>query len=323
LIRDFKTRDLLDRNLARNTKREKPTEHALVRAHDEAEVLPLLESLKERQEIRKLEERMALVDEENLRHEWRAFVIDSDSGKIAEHFEPNVCFRIVYSKEWGRGGRMYSWSALSAQQIPKAARRVMLIDSETVEELDFSCFATRMLYRLEKEDPPGDVYRPERSFPRCYATLSKKEKEVVRDFVKKVTIICWNTGSRSAANSATGAELAKLANSNPAHWRIRRRAMRDNQTSIPGIVGLEKKAHLRLAHRFFTEVGVDLMTTDGKMMLAILERITSHGKPALGIHDSVVCKQSDAPFVREVMVSVYRSFFGFGPVIKNDVDLNA
>jgi hypothetical protein len=124
LIRDFKTRDLLDRNLPRNTKREKPTEHALVHAHDEAEVLPLPESLKERQEIRKLEKRMALVNEENLRHEWRAFVIDSDSGKIAEHFEPNVCFRIVYSKELGRGGRMYSWSALSAQQIPKAAVRL-------------------------------------------------------------------------------------------------------------------------------------------------------------------------------------------------------
>jgi hypothetical protein len=297
--------------------------HALVVAHLAKRILPLPENPKEWSEIRSLEIRMELVNRENLLHEWRAFVVNPYSGRAGESFEPNVCLRIVYSKEWGRGGRMYSWSALSAQQIPKAARRRIIIDGERVVELDFSCFAIRMLYHIAKSDPPGDLYRPVRIVSRGYDELNDAELAVVRDFVKKVTIICWNTKSRSAANSATGAELAKLANNNPAHWRIIRKVMRQNEASIPGVVDLVKKAHPRLAHRFFTNIGTKLMTIDGKMMLEILESITAHGKPALGIHDSVLCKQSDAPFVREVMVCVYRSFFGFNPVIKNDVDLNA
>lgn len=59
------------------------------------------------------------------------------------------------------------------------------------------------------------------------------------------------------------------------------------------------------------------MTTDGRIMLGILrEFVTKAGKPALGIHDSLVCKAIDADLALKMMRSVYFRFMLFKPVIK-------
>ena len=74
-------------------------------------------------------------------------------------------------------------------------------------------------------------------------------------------------------------------------------------------------AHPDLADQFFTNCGVELMTTDGRIMLHILEAFVDAGKPALGIHDSIVCRASDAEFAHETMTEMYRKFLLFDPVI--------
>ena len=54
--------------------------------------------------------------------------------------------------------------------------------------------------------------------------------------------------------------------------------------------------HPDLQDKFFTEVGMELMPTDGRIMLYILSEFANAGVPALGIHDSVVCRESDEDF---------------------------
>ena len=39
------------------------------------------------------------------------------------------------------------------------------------------------------------------------------------------------------------------------------------------------------------------------------------GKPALGIHDSLVVRASDRAFAEEVMVRTYQKFFRFPPLV--------
>ena len=57
------------------------------------------------------------------------------------------------------------------------------------------------------------------------------------------------------------------------------------------------------------------MTTDGRNMLRILSAFADAGKPALGIHDAVVCRQSDAKFAEETMVDAYYLHMQFEPTI--------
>ena len=50
------------------------------------------------------------------------------------------------------------------------------------------------------------------------------------------------------------------------------------------------------------------MTTDGMIMLHILTAFAEAGRPALGIHDSLVVRQSDREFARGTMREVYYRF---------------
>jgi hypothetical protein len=74
--------------------------------------------------------------------------------------------------------------------------------------------------------------------------------------------------------------------------------------------------HEPIADRFYTNIGLEMQTLDGKIMFRILRELTNDGIPCLGIHDSVLCKRSDASTVREVMEDTYKKFLGFQPVIK-------
>ena len=59
------------------------------------------------------------------------------------------------------------------------------------------------------------------------------------------------------------------------------------------------------------------LSPDGKIMLNILaEFVANEGKPALAIHDSLVCKVSDAKHAEQDMREAYQSFMGFPPVIR-------
>jgi len=319
--------DLLDLDLKRNTTLNTPTRHALVYLHtgtkdlatgkplpkdQQRQPLPLPDDPDLRRYYAEMEDRIEQINRGNLGHTWQAFATDPETGRRYV-YQPNVCLRRIHVGALGRAARLYTWGGcLSGQNMPKAERRAMLIDGQPAAELDFGGLHTRMLYHFAGLDPAGDVYRPEHVLPRYYPTAPAEERAVLRGFVKEATNTLWNVASRAAANSSVGKALAEHEQSELLH-----RVLYDVEGTNPvDLVARIMAAHPNLAHRFFKEIGTDLMTIDGAIMLRILERMLKANCPALAIHDSLVCRVADVEFARQTMEAVYRLWVrGFVPVI--------
>ena len=262
---------------------------------------------------RAMEDRIESINRSNLQHSWQAFTIDPESGREFV-FQPNPCVRQIHVGQFFRAARLYSWSDISGQNLSQSTRRTILIDGEYVAELDFSGMATRMLYHIRHISPRGDVYYPERVMPTFYSlsNINTISRAIVRDFIKRATNICWNVTSRSKAHSA----ISKLLTEHPEHDFLYEVVYKIEKLPPPELVSRLLVVHADLADRFFTECGIDLMTTDGRIMLHILEAFARSAKPTLGIHDSIVCKSSDVAFARATMIDMYYKFLQYEPIIK-------
>jgi hypothetical protein len=324
--------DLIDLNLGRNTETEVPTSHALVvlsrgsrdpftgrplppeerrealslvdyvSAHAQRDRLGNPEPLAVKNgldQLRRMEDLIERINRTNLRHAWEASSVDPDTG-TERVFQPNVCLRQVHAGDLFRACRYYCWSPLSGQNLPKAQRRTIRIDGEAAAELDFSCLHIRMLYHLKGQNPEGDLYGIQTVVPG--SPTSGEEYEMIRDVVKRATNICLNTSSRKQAEAAV--------------WKLIKDEDCDGLNAAAVVAGIEH-AHPEIADRLFTDCGPDLMTADGKIMLHILaEFVANLGKPALAIHDSIICKASDVEVAEQVMREAYQAFMLEEPVIR-------
>lgn len=252
------------------------------------------------------------INRSNLSHSWIAYMTDPETGR-QRAFQPNVCLREVHCGKPFRAARLYSFGKLSGQSLSKDVRRTIQIDGEPVAELDFSGMATRMLYHQNHLEPSGDIYCPEAILPKCYhSKLIAQEQTVIRDFIKLSTNICWNTKSWAAARGAIIGAVKK----SPQRKFLKHLLFNIEDCDFDDLLDRIVNAHPDLERHFFTGCGLRLMTTDGRIMKHILLAFADAGKPALGIHDSVVCRVSDVAFARETMTDSYLKFFRFEPVIK-------
>lgn len=264
--------------------------------------------------VRRLEDEIERINRSNLMHTWQAFSRDPETGREYV-FQPNPCLRLIYSGQLFECGRLYSWSHLSGQNLSKHQRKSIRIDGEPVAELDFSGMATRMLYHLRVgRGPKGDIYLPSKIMPQFYAlnATTSKEKAIVRSFIKRATNVCWNVDSEASARASVGKLLAKHRE----RAYLQKVVYRIEDSSPADVVARIQLAHPDLEAQFFTQAGRRLMTIDGMIMKFALLLFAEAGKPALGIHDSIVSKVSDVDFARQAMTLAYREFLPFPPVIK-------
>ena len=328
---DWPLSDLQDLTLTRNTENEMPSDYGFVVWRDkDNQPLPLCDLPPPLlASMRQAENEIERINRSNTSHAWQAFLADPFTGR-KHTIQPNVCLRQIHSKEAWRHCRLYSWGPRSAQQLSKEERQTIRIDGQPACELDFSGYATRMLYHLfAREDPgPGDVYRPQLVFPRFYAEeRPDDERKAIRDLVKGTTNRCLNVKSKAAAIKSVGNLLHDGKNR---YREFQRKAIQYEGTNHAGIVERIIKAHdhPKLRRWFFSQVpslegtiwttGDVLFLFDGMIMLRILGMFADAGKPALGIHDSVVCKASDSLFCRATMRDAYRSLVDFRPKIKRE-----
>ncbi len=245
------------------------------------------------------EDTIESINANNLTHGWAATCTHPDGTTTT--FQPNVCLRQIHVGGFFQAARLYSFGELSGQNLPKEVRRTMLIDGEKVAELDYSGMHPRMLYHRERCNPSGDIYQPELVLPGCATAPG------VRGLIKQATNICLNCRSRRAAHSSINKKLLD-------HGDLGRMMLQE----AGGVIGLVKRleeAHATIFMHFFTGVGMELMTEDGKIMMAVMRAFRDAGKPALPIHDSVVCRVSDARFARATMVETYRQGQRYTPEI--------
>ncbi len=265
---------------------------------------------------REMEERIEKINHNNLLHGWMVpKQKESVDGTTRLTSGPlSVALRQIHSGLLFRGMRLYTWGPMGAQNLPKELRPSMLIDGEPVAELDFSALHVGMLYHFNNtEGPEGDRYKPEQIFPRFYSfkNVPEERRKLVRKLVKRATNACWNTDSISKAENA----VHKLFRNAPRD--LRNIVYNTEKTNPRDLLQRIEEAHPALVKRgcFYCDVGEDLMATDGKMMLQILLHFADAGKPALGIHDSLVVKRTDADWAEDVMEKVYLRFMRHKPRI--------
>jgi hypothetical protein len=188
----------------------------------------------------------------------------------------------------------------------------MLIDGENIAEIDYSGYHLRMLYHKSKVDFKGDVYQPKRLLPELYKKkYSDESREAGRKYIKKLTNIILNAETYPQAVKAGQKELFDN--------KIFRHVISDIcQTSPKELINQIKKTHKPVAEYFHTGIGLKLQRTDLDLMLKILFKFNKLGKPALSLHDAILCKKSDAPLAEQFMRKIYFNLFGYKPEITYD-----
>jgi hypothetical protein len=315
----WELRHLIDLDLARNTQGCPPVADALVvllrgkmdifgrpvPLDKQGEPLPL-----NCPSLSAYENLIERINRNNTSFGFQAFRKDEDGKERVRTVDPRI--RQVHSGVLFRATRLYGIGCVSGQQLSKDERRSMLIGGEPVAELDYSCMATRMLYHRKRLVPDGDLYRPTLVFPRWhgFANVTDARKDVVRGFLKTATNICWNVTSRRVAQCAVQQNLNRHAECD-----FLKSVLRVDELTPNTLLDRLMEVHEPIRDQFFCEVGLELMTEDGKIMLHILETFADEGKPALAIHDSLVVRVSDVEFAQSVMDYVYTTFIGPPPVI--------
>jgi hypothetical protein len=314
---NFEFYDIVDPHLDRNSKAGKPSEFALVviRDKDKNPISILRMRAAERRKIEEMETLIEAINRNNMAtHGWVFYREINGRRRIDQ---PNIVVRSLFNMDSNHGGRLYSWTANGYTHLSKPERRTMLIDGERIAELDFSEFHPRILYHKAKIDFQGDVYQPEKVFPEVYAakypcdSLRDSFCRGARKLAKKVTNVILNA---DCEKSATGA-VWKTVRDDKQFSKI---AYGICQLNPLGIVRRVKALHKQIEEHFHTGVGLKLQAEDVWLMIDILTRFVDAGKPALGLHDAIICKQSDVDFARDAMESCYRERFHFDPVIKQD-----
>lgn len=322
LREEWELRLVKDLTLIRNTQADAPQLNGLVVLHsgkvDAATGAPLRDDQRKQpvplpdvEYFRVVEDLIELINANNLHFSWHAFRTEPNGKRRS--FQPDPCLRQVHCGELFRAARLYGHGQWNAQSLSKDVRRTMLIGGEEVAELDFSGMATRLLYHRQGYDPRGDVYMPEKVLPTWHGfrNVTDANRAIVRDLIKTATNICWNVSSAGKAASA----VAKTLREHP-HAEFLGKVLRTEGVKPKGLIERLVGVHAPLADQFFTEVGLELMTLDGKIMLHILKAFAEAEKPALALHDAVVVRRRDVPFATRTMRETYRLFTLHNPVIK-------
>lgn len=265
------------------------------------------------QYYRELEDKIEGVNRNNMRHTWEAEAYEKSGvdGKLKlAAFQPSVCVRLKYSGELHRCGRLYTKGPVGGQSLPKEVRRTIKIDGQKTVELDYGQFHIRMLYHFARIDPQhADLYQPEAVF-KTFKSASPERKKAMRDLLKQATNILFNV---DAKHKAVGAIRELFAEAEP---RIRNLLYKTEKAGAAELLKRIEDAHPKIKDRFFTNVGTELlMSTDGYIMLWILDRFLEANKPALPVHDSLVVKQEDADFAEKTMADCYYAHLQFEPQI--------
>lgn len=262
--------------------------------------------------FRYFEDLLEWINEVNTNHHFKAYYRDKETGR-RRMCPVNPCLRQIHAGHFNNGCRLYTWGDFGGQSLPKALRKTMKIDKESVCELDFSAMHPMMAHHLLGFEVQGDVYRPDLILPRFYAlpNASESKRLILRDFVKRATNIMFNVSSRGKANSAVGKMLYEHRDGDFLYKVLKMEGL-----TPAGAVDAIVKAQPLIADTFFKEAGLELMTMDGRIMFDILLRLTGKNIPALAIHDALVCKSSDREIVTKTMIERYEERCGFKPLIR-------
>jgi hypothetical protein len=170
-------------------------------------------------------------------------------------------YRVFNNEVWTDGGRLYGtcW-----QQMDSEERSFILIDGETVTEIDHDQIHPRFCYAHAGAEYEGDAY----NIPGW--NRSKAERDLVK--------IGWNI----LLNASGYVEALKAFTHKIGCEVTARECLRDIRA-----------AHPKIAHLFHSGIGIKLQNLDAEMAMEVVEHFTiKHGVPCLSVHDSFIVASS-------------------------------
>jgi hypothetical protein len=270
--------------------------------------------------LREAENRLERINQRNATYDWR---LQHQNDSMSA---PSIRLKQVHVDRPGNGTRLYTFGPHSVQHLRKELRLKIRIDDRPVCEPDYSGMMIRLLYhhfcRISGPQEPEsrDIYAPDRIFPELLSTPAGilEHDTNLRNLVKDATLICINCSSRELAHSAVSNRFLNAAWSKTKSFEQALAILRNSPDSKPVIelVNRIMDLHPVASRYFFQGLGLQLMTIESTIMLDILDTMTEAGKPAIGIHDAVLCRREDEDYVKRRMYDVYRDRMGFYPVIK-------
>lgn len=307
--------------LKRNSRLKTPTRHAFVVIQSKIQsetgktqriARPFSEFPSEVGALIEMEERLHRINENNRSHKWT--LTSTDGGRCEAGFK----LRQIHTDRPWNCIRLFSSGRYAIQYLSKDTRHRIQIDGRATAEPDFSGSIPRLLYHCKAliSGPEGvvdgDIYQVDKIFPDFrHGEIDLKGFEVRREAVKRATNICINSDS---LHSAHGAVLEMLKSEKL--WAEVTASLGGPSDPAAALIDKICEFHPLVEEYFFQSIGLSLMTIESGIMLEILEKVTAMDRPALGIHDSVLCLREHEESVKSVMMSTYRTHTGFNPVVK-------
>jgi hypothetical protein len=192
--------------------------------------------------------------------------------------------RVFNDGRWDRGGRNYSRLC----NIPRAIRAFMLIDGERAVEVDYVALHIYLLYALLGISYPIDldpygIYLP---------GLTTKESRAV---AKLAILAILNALEEEGAIGAIRGE-------------INRGNIYAGTNKAEDVLKAIKAIHPKLEEYLASGVGKRLQFIDSEIIRKVIARMIEANKVIIPLHDAGLCKESDAPFLKQVMEEEYRAY---------------
>jgi len=218
-----------------------------------------------------------------LTSDWDPYKTAIDPTKATLH-------RVFLDGKLDKGGRFYGgwW-----QNIPKEARKRILIDGFQVDEPDFSAYHPRILYALKRlKYPDNDPYELE-----GYSTDT-------RTFLKRLLLIMLNTTGKT--QEAARRKAIKRIEYDVSIGKIEQP---EEVKDIDALIDKFIEKHQPVQEYFFTGFGTTLMYIDSQIAEAILFQHAQEGIPVLPVHDSFIIDYRLSESMQDCMVSIYDNMF--------------
>mgnify|MGYP001056492790 CR=1 FL=1 len=203
--------------------------------------------------------------------------------------------RRVFSRgKWDCFGRFSGgfWQRVGDKE-ESPYRRNIRINNEPTVELDYSSLHPNILTVEVGLEPLKDVYTL------GYQVDEQFGQEQQRQIMKGLVLNLLNATKLDAALNAfkykqpTGHPFKRL-----------------KKTQFYAYVDAFKTKYPHLADKIGNDEGIRLMFIDSQIMNAIIEKATTQEVPILTVHDSVICREKDEPYVRKLMREATKQVVG-------------
>jgi hypothetical protein len=201
------------------------------------------------------------------------------------------------------GKRLYAFGIYNYQNgIPKEERQFLLINGESVVELDFSAMHGNLLLNRVGEPCRSEFYECILKELRVVPTEEK------RAAVKQMVNASFNVNSSKGYAGAVGRTVDETSG---------KRLIEILGTKPKQVYEAILRAHPKLAPFICTGKHWEwLQTTDSEIMIDVLKTLAKLGVGGLPLHDSVIAPTKHAGVVHAVMVQCYKNKMGFEPYVK-------